>query len=41
MFVTGYSSLKTLPDDLRGQRVLCKPVDRETLRRAITELAGV
>ena len=41
VFVTGYSSLKTLPDDLRGQRVLCKPVDRETLRRAMKELAAV
>lgn len=39
VFVTGYSSLKTLPDDLRGQRVLCKPVDKETLGRALREMA--
>ncbi len=39
VFVTGYSSLKSLPDDLRGQRVLCKPVDRESLGRALNEMA--
>ncbi len=41
VFVTGYSNLKTLPDDLRGQRVLCKPIDRESLARALREMAGV
>ncbi|HEX5689354.1 MAG TPA: response regulator, partial [Roseiflexaceae bacterium] len=38
VFVTGYSNLKTLPDDLRGQRVLCKPVDKEMLGRALREM---
>jgi two-component sensor histidine kinase len=38
VFVTGYSSLRNLPDDLRGQRVLAKPVDRETLADAISSL---
>jgi two-component sensor histidine kinase len=40
-FVTGYSNLKTLPDDLRGQRVLCKPVDKETLSRALRDMASM
>ncbi len=39
VFVTGYSSLKALPDELRGRRVLCKPVDREMLSRALREMA--
>lgn len=39
VFVTGYSSIGVLPDDLRGYRVLHKPVDRETLKSAVEELA--
>jgi DNA-binding NtrC family response regulator len=38
VFVTGYSSIRVLPDDLRGHRVLAKPVDQETLGDAILEL---
>ena len=37
VFVTGYANIATLPDDLRGYRVLHKPVDRETLASAIHE----
>jgi CheY-like chemotaxis protein len=40
VFVTGYSNLKTLPDDLRGHRVLCKPVDRDSLGRALREMVN-
>ncbi len=39
-FVTGYSNLDFLPDELRGYRVLLKPVDRETLCSAIYELVA-
>jgi PAS domain S-box-containing protein len=39
MFVTGYSNLRMLPDDLRGYRILAKPVDRETLCSAMHEMA--
>ncbi|MHC5114944.1 MAG: response regulator [Planctomycetota bacterium] len=38
LFVTGYSSIGMLPDDLRGHRVLLKPVDAETLSGAVREL---
>jgi len=37
VFVTGYANIAMLPDDLRGYRVLHKPVDRETLVSAIHE----
>lgn len=40
IFVTGYSSVDVLPDDLRGYRILHKPVDLETLRSAVMELAA-
>ncbi len=39
LFITGYSNINMLPDDLRGYRILTKPVDRDTLCAAITELA--
>ena len=35
IFITGYGSMGMLPDDLRGYRVLHKPVDEETLHAAI------
>ncbi len=38
VFVTGFSNLEMLPEDLRGHRVLLKPVDRETIRLTIQEL---
>lgn len=38
VFVTGYGNLRMLPDDLRGHRVLMKPLDRETLHEAITTM---
>jgi two-component sensor histidine kinase len=38
LFVTGYSTIKALPDDLRGFRVLAKPIDRRTLERAVQDL---
>jgi two-component SAPR family response regulator len=38
LFVTAYQDLSVLPDDLRGFRVLFKPVDRDTLGSAIREL---
>lgn len=38
IFVTGYSNIQLLPDDLRGYVVLAKPVDLETLRAAITNV---
>lgn len=38
VFVTGYASLGMLPDDLRGHRVLHKPVDGETLKSALEDL---
>jgi CheY-like chemotaxis protein len=37
-FVTGYSSMKVLPDDLRGHRVLAKPVTKEMLEDAVREM---
>jgi two-component SAPR family response regulator len=37
-FVTGYSSIKALPDDLRGHRVLAKPVTKEMLADAVREM---
>jgi DNA-binding LytR/AlgR family response regulator len=39
VFVTGYAGIGMLPDDLRGYRVLQKPVDRETLASAVVEFA--
>ena len=38
VFVTGSGNLRMLPDDLRGQRVLMKPLDRETLEEAIVTM---
>jgi CheY-like chemotaxis protein len=38
-FITGYSSVGMLPDDMRGYRVLHKPVDCETLCSALDEMA--
>jgi len=38
LFVTGYSSIGMLADDLRGHRVLLKPVDADTLSAAVREL---
>jgi len=38
-FLTGYSMAGLLPDDLRGYRVLAKPVDPVTLRSAMHELS--
>ena len=35
VFITGFSDLDMLPADLRGYRVLHKPVDRETVCSAI------
>lgn len=35
VFVTGYSNVDMLPAELRGYRVLLKPVDGATLRAAI------
>lgn len=37
-FLTGYSSIKVLPDDLRGHRVLAKPVTKEMLADAVREM---
>jgi DNA-binding NtrC family response regulator len=38
VFVTGFSNVDMLPEELRGYRVLLKPVDGETLRSAIHSL---
>lgn len=38
VFVTGFSNVDMLPEELRGFRVLLKPVDGETLRSAIRTL---
>ena len=38
VFVTGFSKVEMLPEELRGHRVLLKPVDGETLRSAILSL---
>lgn len=35
IFITGYNNLGVLPDDLRGQRVLHKPITTESLEPAI------
>lgn len=35
VFVTGFSAVEMLPEELRGHRVLLKPVDGPTLRAAI------
>ena len=35
VFVTGFSNVEMLPEELRGHRVLLKPVDGQTLRAAI------
>ena len=38
VFVTGFSNVDMLPEELRGHRVLLKPIDGETLRSAIHSL---
>jgi DNA-binding NtrC family response regulator len=38
VFVTGYSNLDMLPEELRGHHILLKPVDAESLGAAIMEL---
>ena len=38
VFVTGFSNVDMLPEELRGYCVLLKPVDGETLRAAIHSL---
>ncbi len=38
VFVTGFSNVEMLPEELRGHRVLLKPVDGRTLRTAIHAL---
>jgi hypothetical protein len=40
LFVTGFANINMLPDDLRGQRVLLKPVDREELCSTMHELVA-
>ncbi len=35
VFVTGFSNVDMLPEELRGHRVLLKPIDGPTLRAAI------
>jgi len=35
VFVTGFSNVEMLPEELRGHHVLVKPVDGRTLRAAI------
>ncbi len=35
VFVTGFSNVDMLPEELRGHHVLLKPVDGQTLRAAI------
>jgi CheY-like chemotaxis protein len=37
VFLTGYSNLNMLPDDLRGQRIVTKPADAATLARVLHE----
>ncbi len=39
VFVTGFADLGMLPEELRGHRVLHKPVEGATLRSAVRELA--
>jgi DNA-binding NtrC family response regulator len=40
VFVTGFADLGMLPEDLRGHRVLHKPVETETLRGAVREMVS-
>ena len=37
VFLTGYSNLNMLPDDLRGFRIVTKPADAATLARVLRE----
>jgi DNA-binding NtrC family response regulator len=39
VFISGFSTSDVLPDDLRGHRILQKPVDEDTLRSAVDEMA--
>ncbi len=38
VFVTGFGNIEMLPEELRGYRVLLKPVDRDTLCSTIVAL---
>lgn len=38
LFVTGYSEIGVLPNDLRGCCILAKPVDQDTLANALLQL---
>jgi PAS domain S-box-containing protein len=38
-FVTGYSSIKMLPEELRGHCVLTKPITQDTLGTAVREMS--
>ena len=37
VFLTGYSNLNMLPDDLRGCRIVTKPADAVTLARVLQD----
>jgi CheY-like chemotaxis protein len=37
VFLSGYSNLNMLPDDLRGYRIVTKPADAATLARVLQE----
>jgi CheY-like chemotaxis protein len=37
VFLTGYSNLNMLPDDLRGYRIVTKPADAATIARVLQE----
>lgn len=39
VFITGYSNIGILPDDLRGHVILTKPTDPISLASAVTQLA--
>ncbi len=38
VFVTGFSNLDMLPEELRGYPILLKPVDRDELAAALSDL---
>jgi DNA-binding NtrC family response regulator len=40
IFITGYSNLNMLPDDLRGHRILTKPTDAATIETVMREIAS-
>lgn len=39
VFITGYSNISVLPDDLRGYVILTKPTDPVSLASAVSQLA--